>query len=407
MKKVIILQNSDLSFGLDASKLVNTKKYQLYLFINKFSFDILTQQNQEKYYTEIFITDDFSFHNISTKITSLLQGYNDFNVVTNSEETMPICGEIRQFFGLDSEDYSRFYDKHIMKKRLSKLDHINLPKYELFDHIKFTSRGELYLKNLISKMSFPLFIKPTCMYGALQTAKINSYEELRQWAESVKVDTQYEIDEFIDGTMYHCDSYIKNGKVLFTFVSQNSRPCYDFTIGKMKGTIVLPKEHPDSILLSNIAEKTLNALGIPKGGVTHLEVIKTKENKIYFIEMAHRSPGCLIPKMYSVHAGVDTISSHILLQIDPNFSPKPNRKIFSAWACYPKIPGIVAQLDTLPNHIKSKYEINWNIKVGDVIKTYSLMGRDYTGTIFMTNHLFEELYQEFMEINNLNLCEIT
>ena len=46
------------------------------------------------------------------------------------------------------------------------------------------------------------------------------------------------------------------------------------------------------------------------------------------------------------------------------------------------------------------------INPGDIIKSYSMIARDYIGTIFMFNQKFDELYQEFMQINKLNLCII-
>ena len=59
---------------------------------------------------------------------------------------------------------------------------------------------------------------------------------------------------------------------------------------------------------------------MPRAGVTHLEVILTKDNKPYFLEIAHRSPGVLIPAMYKKFLNVATIEPHILLQIDDSYT---------------------------------------------------------------------------------------
>jgi hypothetical protein len=50
--------------------------------------------------------------------------------------------------------------------------------------------------------------------------------------------------------------------------------------------------------------------------------------------------------------------------------------------------------------------LEWNVNIGDEIKSYSQFGRDYTGTIFITNPSFETLYDEFQVMNENNLCEI-
>lgn len=407
MKKIFILQNSILSFGLDAKKIYQPEKYRLYLIVNDFGFNILTQRNQEKFYSKIICTNNFEFENIRTLIDEMLANDPEpYNIVTNSEETMPICGILRVHFKLDNQDYSRFYNKDTMKVLLSDNDFFDLPNYRVFNYTQYLANKNDYLVSLSKSLKYPLFAKPIAMCGSVNLKKINNFDELTAWSAGVKPDETYEIDEFIEGTMYHCDSYIKDNKVLFTFVCQNSRPCYNFTIGEMKGTIVLPSEHPDALLLSEIAEKTLHQLGTPHGGVTHLELIKTKQGKIYFIEIAHRSPGCLIPRMYQAHSDIDTITAHFLLQIDKDYMPKRITKTYAAWSCYPKQPGQVAALNNLPSNFKSACEIQWQVNIGDKIATYSQFGRDYTGTLFMTNDDFSQLYDEFIRANNLNLCKI-
>jgi len=406
MKKIFILQNSNVSFELDATLIYQPLKYELHLIVNNFGYNAVCARNQKEFYKEIITTSDFTPENIIQHVRQTIKYNSPFDIITNSEETMPACGKARVMMGLDSIDYSRFYDKNIMKKALSNSGSINIPKYKLFDSTRYQCEGTKYLDDLLADINYPLFIKPVALYSSINLAKIHNKNELITWADNNDTDALYEIDQFIDGKMYHCDSYIKNGNVLFTFVSQNSRPCYNFTVGEMKGTIVLPANHPDAILLSELTEKVLKDIGIPQGGVTHMEVIKTADNQIFFIEIAHRSPGCLIPKMYQSHAGINTVASHYLLQIDPEYSPKPEISKYAAWACYPKTPGIISELREPSKTITSTAEVDWTVKVGDRINTYSQYGRDYTGTIFLTHDRFADLYRDFNTINNDNLCKI-
>lgn len=406
MKTLLLLHNSYLGFGLDASHVYQPDSYEIFLIINEFGYAIVKNKNQSQYYKKIIVTNDFSFENILFHIHRYIKKDALIEVLTNSEETIPVCGQLRKFLHFDTEDYSRFSDKNIMKQRLVNSQNILVPKYCIFDTEQYFIKRDLYLKQITTNLKYPLFAKPIGMYSSVNLKKIASPLELSEWATSVKKGEAYEIDEFVDGVMYHCDSYIKDSKVLFTFVSQNSRPCYDFTIGKMKGTIVLPENNDDAILLAGVAERTLKDLGMPKAGVTHMEVIK-KQNKIYFIEVGHRAPGCLIPKMYKVHSNIDTLAAHVLLHIDPDYYPIRMENCFAAWACYPKIPGRVAKLHPLPTGLSSTCELEWCVQVGDLLQSYSQFGRDYTGTLFMQNPDFGMLYQEFISMNNLNLCEIS
>ncbi len=100
MKKVIILQNSNVSFGLDATKIYQPDKYELYLIANQFSINIVNQKNQQNFYKKIFTTHDFSIENILPLIKNHIKINELCNIITNSEETMPICGEIRKNLGV-------------------------------------------------------------------------------------------------------------------------------------------------------------------------------------------------------------------------------------------------------------------------------------------------------------------
>ncbi len=407
MRNVILIDNSILGqFELDISKLYQPHKYQLHLITNSKIITKIKTNNHLQYFNKTATLCDFSEKNIcKTILNDFNMPFSD-NIITSSEETIPLCGRIRKEFDIDSYDYARFYNKHAMKIALKKSTTIKIPQYVVFDPKQHQANPSTYLTNLVCQLSFPLFTKPIAQYSSLNLKKIHSMQELLKWANTIKQPLLYEIDEFVDGTMYHCDSFIKNGKALFTLVSQNSRPCYDFTCGKIKGTIALPPQHPDAIQLSQITEKILDELPCPQGGVTHLELFKTISGDIYFVEIAHRHPGCLIPKMYQTTAQLDILHAHLLLQIDPEFIPKPTYSTHAAWLCYPKIPGRITQLNSTPKHIQSQTELVWHTQKNTVITSYSQHGRDYLGTVFMQNPCWETLYKEFLLLNNINLCTI-
>lgn len=209
---------------------------------------------------------------------------------------------------------------------------------------------------------------------------------------------EFEIDEFIDGVLYHCDSYIKNKKILFTQVCECSRPCYDFLQGKNKGTIVLKNNHSLSLKLKNYTEQILKYIGLPKGGITHSEVfIEKLTGKFYFLEVAHRSPGVLIPEMYKKYLNVGTIEPHILLQIDEDYLPAIKYGPFSAWMAFPTKQGYVSQF--FEPEIKSEYLIYRHVKKDDYLYSPK-MGRDYALTILLWNKDYEQLKKDFKYLND-------
>jgi hypothetical protein len=408
MKQVFILHcSSKLSFNFDVSMIYQPNKYELHLIVNTSSYDLITLNQQDKFYKSVLITDIFTVATLTEYIKSNINPSDEINVITNSEETIPICGQIRRQLNIAPCNYSRFYDKNVMKQLLKNHPYVLTPNYVLFDTYQYNMGGDRYLKALISQLNMPLFCKPTQMYSAIGAAKINNFEELSHWASKISDKCIYEIDEFIEGKMFHVDSLIKRHNILFSLVCPNSKPCFNFNLGEMKGTIVLPEQDPENRTLAQATSSVLKQLGMPSGGVTHMEFIQDNTGKLYFVEVAHRTPGCLIPDMHLAHTGINFTAAHYLLQIDQDYLPIRRCVTYAAWACYPKIPGKLTALHKLPNTLSSSCKLNWLYKVGEIFSTYPTLGRDYIGTVFMVNDNFEELLKEFYEISNLNLTVIT
>ncbi len=406
-RDVVILQNSQYSFDMDAAKIYQSEKYNLILLINEFSYDIFKTKNAFKYFNAVIKMDDFSLSETTRTIQQITNHNTNLKVVTNSEETIPLCGEVNKFLGLTKSDYSRFYCKNVMKKTLMSNSDIQLPSYDIVDFNEYRKFGEKYLRALIAKINFPCFVKPTHLYGAISAAKLNTLGDLIDWAESNKNSPHiFEIDQFITGIMYHCDSFIKNQSIITTFVAENSRPCYNFMLGETKGTIVFPENNHIAALLSKKTSDVLQTLGLPSAGVTHTEFILTKEKKCYFIEIAYRSPGCLIPNMYIEHSNIDPYTDHLLLEIDDEYMISRNIKQYAAWACFPKLPGCLLEQKTTIPQLKSEYEINWKYPINANFSSYPTSGRDYIGTILLKNKDFNQLYNDFYYVNDIKFAQI-
>lgn len=172
MKDIIVLQNSKLSFEMDMKKITNPQKYNLHLIVNKFGQKKILEKNLGHYLSSKHVTEDFSYGNINNIIHKIKNNSSfPINIVTNSEETMPICGNFRVRYGIDNEDYSRFLDKEIMKSKLKNTE-INVPKFLKFDKRAYIQSPKKYINFICNMLKFPLFLKPINQYGCLNSTKI-------------------------------------------------------------------------------------------------------------------------------------------------------------------------------------------------------------------------------------------
>lgn len=404
MKNIYIIQNSELSFDMDLSQLYAPEHYTLFFIANHFSFEKLKQKNQEHYFEKIWLTDDFSFEFLKEIIqnnqkTSSLP----FTIVTNSEESMLVSGELRKYFSIDALNYDRFINKILMKRLINKAELI-LPKHMIFDQKGYQENPRDYLDDITQKLTFPMIAKPIDSYNCMSVQKIHSMNELERWShENSFRNSIYEIDEFIEGKVYNCDSYIKNKKIIFTQVSECSNSCYDFICGMTKGTIALPHNYFMYQFLSDYTEKAHEAIGLPHAGVTHLEVIISKENKPYFVEIAHRSPGILIPAMYKKFLNIGTIEPHILLQIHDSYELPIQQGPYCAWVAFPRMKGKMIK-KYIPE-ISSEYQLEWTIEIGDKMQSVT-KGRDYAGRVLLWNNNYQKLKKDFYYLNSFKFFDV-
>lgn len=202
-------------------------------------------------------------------------------------------------YGLRSKDALYFRNKIKMKEILKENNKINIPnnkKLESFeDVIAFMDEHK---KKAV--------IKPVDGAGS-QDVYIVEFSNFREILKDFKGDyTEYEIEEFIEGSMFHLDSIIFNGEVKFISIGEygkNTLSCRDSSPNY--GFIHADFTNPLYKSLKTFNEEVISSLPI-REGVTHMEAISSKCG-IYFIEIAARIAGAGID--FAIHdaTGVNLI----------------------------------------------------------------------------------------------------
>jgi hypothetical protein len=398
MRNIIILQNSNIPYDMDIAALYNPDKYNLYFVVDDINYFNLKERGDEKYFKDIIKISVFNIDAVIKIIKKILpKTTEELEFVAEAEECVFLCGELRKYFGISENNNERFVNKLIMKDKLCNSG-IMLPKHMLFDKSLFCENADAYIKEIVDRYSFPFLVKPIDQASCVGVEKIRSINDFYRWGKSTALSYfEFEIDEFIEGTLYHCDSFIKNMKILYTQVSRCSRPCFDFIEGKSKGSIVLKPDSHDFIALTNWTESVLKHLNPPDNGVTHLEVFKRNNGDFVFLEIAYRAAGILIPDMYKKYLNVDVVTLHLLLQMDDTFNFSINNGLYSAWMAFPTKKGILDQID-FPR-INSRHELRWYFQQGDILD-HPKKGRDYAATILLWNDNYNELEKDFSYLND-------
>ena len=401
MKTFIVLQKI-VAFRVNWHTLFNPHDYRLILIVHEPTLSKLVE-DQKNCFDEIHTLAHFNIEMLQFTIQNILQiNSTEVSIITNDELCIALAAKLREVFNIQGDRVAmvnKFLNKEENKKLVA-TQNITLPKYERFNPVQFKKEPESYNKQLIQKLELPIFAKPIDSVASQNTTKINTRDELLRWEQEHNNDFNYELDEFISGKLYHVDSIINNNKIIFAQVGENAYPCFDFSLGKINASIIVPSDGPLYNQLIQFNEQALMALRPLPNCVTHLEIFQRPNGELVYLEVACRAPGGAIVQMHEKHCGINFEQAHFVMQMGLEFNMQHFQKgPYCAWAWFPLAEGKILGFRSLD--IKSPHQIAWKVKVGEIYqKAKSLI--DFAGSIILWNDDYEILRRDFDYLAQLN-----
>lgn len=372
MKDHYIFIEFDAAIRFDFSTIANQGRYSLYLIVSRKNFAMLNQASLYSF-REIIIIDDveFSFSCILSIAENIVGKFKiqpeSLGIITHDEYSIGVAAKLREALGVNGDSYQRvapFTDKVLMKQAIPGL---RIPKYQRFLPAEYKKNGHQYIDGVINDLGLPMFIKPLSRASCFEAAEINSKVDFLHWLKDNGNRDYFEIDEYIKGNLFHCDSIIQNGEIKKIFICAYNNPCADFMKGKPLGSLSLMENHPFFEEFSAYNEKVLRAINIPDNTVTHFEFFRKENGELIFLEIANRAPGGEIPFVYHIMTGknVEEILVRLQMQlpVDLNFKQP---EVFATFMRFPKIRGVVKSF--LTPDIKSYYSVRRFVQVGERIE---------------------------------------
>jgi hypothetical protein len=153
----------------------------------------------------------------------------------------------------------------------------------------------------------PWVLKPRMEASASGIIRIFDKEQL--WMQINEMGNnrfKYLLEQFRPGDVYHCDSLILNGKIIFSMTSRYlSTPLQVSQEGGIfrSGNVEYGSE--DDITIRECNEQVIKGFGL-KHGAAHSEFIKCNESgRIYFLETSSRVGGAHIAEMVEAASGIN------------------------------------------------------------------------------------------------------
>ena len=251
----------------------------------------------------------------------------EFDVVTAALMREHLC-----IPGLSSSRAKIFRDKLSMAVH-SRRAGVNVP-----DFVPLVNREEV--TEFMERVPAPWIIKPRSDVSAIGIRKVseagevmrtidemNERENLRERA------SYYLLARFVPGEVFHVDSVVKDGKVVFAGANEYGRP--PMQVAHQGGAYIsrtLERASDDERALFDANKKLVKALGLERGA-THAEFIKgADDGKFYFIEIAARVGGAYISEVLEAATGVNLWREWARLEIADGRGTariKPTRKEYA------------------------------------------------------------------------------
>jgi biotin carboxylase len=249
-----------------------------------------------------YLPAEISVTDIVQAVAHLARSQKIDRIVALDEYDMETAATLREHLrvpGMGLTTMRYFRDKLAM--RMKALDRgVRVPDFvPVFNHDDI----RYYLEHVLG----PWVLKPRQEASAIGIKKIHAADDLWPVLEQLgDKQSSFLLERFIPGEVYHVDSVVSEGEVVFASVSKYGKPPMNVAQGGgIFTTRVIPRGSDADIGLRQINRQLIAALGLVRG-VAHTEFIQAQaDGNFYFLECAARVGGAYINEMVETATGIN------------------------------------------------------------------------------------------------------
>lgn len=221
-------------------------------------------------------------------------GLDDFDV-----ETAATLREHLRVMG-SGESIARYYRDKLAMRVKARDSGIAVPD---FRHVLNYDR----LHEFMDRVPAPWVLKPRSMAGSIGIKKIRGEDEFwRTVNELGDLQSQYLLERFVPGDIFHVDSIIFDGEIRYAIASGYGRPPMEVSHeGGVFMSRILHRESDTAKALLAANAQVMKAFGMQRG-VSHTEFISAAEDgRIYFLETSARVGGAHLSDLIEAATGLN------------------------------------------------------------------------------------------------------
>lgn len=342
---------------------------------------------------------NFNEQSLTAACDDIIRRYGQLdNIVYLAEECVQLSGRLRQYYGLSADNLDRYIDKNLMMVILHRAG-VRVPHSLCFDTKRYLLEKQDYLLEVEEQLGvYPFFIKPANLCGSVGTYLVDNRAELQQWAANqAKQQQRFLVQEYVQGTLFHCECVVKKGEILQTCVFEYSNPGFAFSKGLAVGSISLPQVDPLAKKITEFTHEVLQTIGLIENGITHTEIFINYQGELICLEVAARPPGLVGDMLYEKHLGHAITELHFLLQLGACDDKLRDLAVkhYAVRYIFPFPCSGVFQKTYLTNGVQSEFSQSFLRSPGNrVEKSQDLF--NVAATLIMWHCDYDELRQDFL-----------
>jgi biotin carboxylase len=235
--------------------------------------------------------------------------------------TAALIREHLRLDGMGATTSRRFRDKLAM--RVAARD-AGIPVPEFVHVLNYQEIGEY-----MERVPAPWVMKPRSDVSAIGITKLYDSEQVWRAIETLdkrenpqEQSSYFLLERFVPGDVYHVDSLVEGGRVLFAGANRYGRP--PMNVAHEGGVFIsqtVKHNSSDEKKLLQMNRKLVSSLRLVRGA-THAEFIKSAETgEFYFLEIAARVGGAFIAEVLEASSGINIWREWARIEINGGREP--------------------------------------------------------------------------------------
>jgi biotin carboxylase len=252
---------------------------------------------------EVFLMPDLYDRTAVTNAVSYLARTEPIDrIIPLDEFDMEMAATLREHLRMDGmgETAVRFFRDKLAMRQRARAGGVLVPDFTALHHHPAVDA-------FFDTAPGPWILKPRTQASAIGMKKIERREEIWPLLEELGDNqSHYLLERFIPGDVFHVDSIVANGVVVFAEVHQyGETPFRVMHGGGIFSTATVDRSLPQSRDLRRANDDVARALGMTSG-VMHTEFIRAHEDgRFYFLESAARVGGAYIAETIEAATGIN------------------------------------------------------------------------------------------------------